>query len=111
MADSTYLATIVAAFCTLLIFVGIPLYLVYRFSKRRKQSGLQQRYTEAQVRHLNAQTAFFGHVPSVSTPPPPVIFQTREVITREVVKIPCRYCGQLNLQSDRFCTGCGAPPA
>jgi hypothetical protein len=32
----------------------------------------------------------------------------REVIIKEIVKIPCRFCGTLNLQLDRKCSSCGA---
>lgn len=32
----------------------------------------------------------------------------REVITREVVMIPCQYCGGLNIQTVTFCSHCGA---
>lgn len=39
--------------------------------------------------------------------------QTREVyvkeITREIVKIPCKYCGCLNTITDKKCSSCGAP--
>jgi len=38
---------------------------------------------------------------------PQVIYKEREVI-REVVKIPCRYCGILNDQLSMKCSGCGA---
>jgi hypothetical protein len=31
----------------------------------------------------------------------------REVIIKEVVKVHCRYCGSLNLQSDKKCGSCG----
>ena len=35
---------------------------------------------------------------------------SKEVMTREIVKVPCRYCGTLNvLPTDKFCSGCGAP--
>lgn len=43
--------------------------------------------------------------------PPPVIFQMpaqQQIITREVVKHSCRYCGTVN-QGSKFCIGCGAP--
>lgn len=30
-------------------------------------------------------------------------------IIREIVKVPCRYCNQLNLMNSAKCTGCGAP--
>jgi hypothetical protein len=36
-----------------------------------------------------------------------VVYREREVI-REVVKIPCRYCGTLNDQLSVKCSGCGA---
>jgi hypothetical protein len=32
----------------------------------------------------------------------------KEVITREVVMIPCQYCGGLMLQTATFCSNCGA---
>lgn len=32
----------------------------------------------------------------------------REVVIKEVVKIPCRFCGNLNLQSEKKCSSCGA---
>jgi hypothetical protein len=38
---------------------------------------------------------------------PQVVYKEREVI-REVVKIPCRYCGTLNDQLSMKCSGCGA---
>ena len=34
---------------------------------------------------------------------------TREVISREVVRIPCRYCGHLLDQTDPRCPACFAP--
>jgi hypothetical protein len=39
--------------------------------------------------------------------PFPVI-HTREIV-REVVKVPCAYCGSLNLVTSSRCDGCGAP--
>ena len=52
--------------------------------------------------------------PAVSAPggatdagSPQVVYKEREVI-REVVKIPCRYCGTLNDQLSTKCSGCGA---
>jgi hypothetical protein len=43
--------------------------------------------------------------PPPSTQPPVVV--THEVI-KEIVKVPCRYCGQLNLITDTKCASCGA---
>ncbi len=34
------------------------------------------------------------------------VIREKEII-REVVKIPCRYCGRLNLMTDKKCSGCG----
>ena len=33
---------------------------------------------------------------------------TKEVITREMVMIPCQYCGGLMPQTSAFCPKCGA---
>ena len=33
----------------------------------------------------------------------------REVIIREIVKIPCRHCGTLNENTTQRCPNCGAP--
>ena len=43
---------------------------------------------------------------SMFVPPSPTI--QREVITREVVMIPCQYCGGLMVQTATFCQNCGA---
>lgn len=47
--------------------------------------------------------------PTVNGPAssPQVVYKEREVI-REVVRIPCRFCGQLNDQLSMKCSGCGA---
>lgn len=56
-----------------------------------------------------------GHVdvPQVLPPPgyaaAPLPPPTREVITREIIKIPCRYCGSFVDHTEPKCTGCGAP--
>jgi hypothetical protein len=42
--------------------------------------------------------------PAAPTPPGP-----REIIVREIVRIPCRYCGTLVDQTVRKCPDCGAP--
>jgi hypothetical protein len=48
--------------------------------------------------------------PIASIPPPtssPVVIREREVI-KEVVMVPCRYCGGLMPQATTFCPNCGA---
>jgi hypothetical protein len=53
--------------------------------------------------------------PALAIPSTPPLVTQREImqketITREVVKVPCKYCGTLNIiATDRFCSGCGAP--
>ncbi len=43
-----------------------------------------------------------------STPgQPSTILKEKEVVT-QVVKIRCRSCGSLNLETDSFCQNCGA---
>jgi len=50
--------------------------------------------------------------PQIPTPPvspqPPSVIREREVITKEVVMIPCDYCGSLMPQTSTFCPNCGA---
>ena len=47
-------------------------------------------------------------VPPTPAPQPPSVIREREVITREVVMIPCAYCGTLMPQTSNFCPNCGA---
>ena len=45
-------------------------------------------------------------------PPPPIIISSspiqKEVITKEIVMIPCEYCSGLMPQTSFFCPNCGA---
>jgi hypothetical protein len=40
--------------------------------------------------------------------PAPTVIHEKETI-REIVKVPCRYCNQLNIMNSAKCSGCGAP--
>jgi hypothetical protein len=40
-------------------------------------------------------------------PAAPTVVREKETI-REIVKVPCRYCNQLNLMNSAKCSGCGA---
>lgn len=77
----------------LLIVAGLLLVLYGPSRRRMSQSQSQVVYV---------QTA----QPMPYYPPPPQI--EREVI-REVVKVPCRYCGTLVELRAPYCHGCGAP--
>jgi len=37
------------------------------------------------------------------------IDKPREVIVKEIVMVPCQYCGGLMPQTSSFCPSCGAP--
>jgi len=42
--------------------------------------------------------------------PQPQVIKEREVIQRDIVRVPCKHCGVLNdLATARFCSSCGAP--
>jgi len=72
----------------LLIFIGGPLiiYILWRLTRRRPEQ-----------------------FPQTAPPPqaPTTIIKEREVI-KEVVMVPCRYCGGLMPQASVFCSNCGA---
>lgn len=46
--------------------------------------------------------------PPTIAPQPPSVVREREIVTREVVMIPCAYCGNLMPQTSIFCPNCGA---
>ena len=46
--------------------------------------------------------------PAVASAPPSPQIIVKETI-KEIVKIPCRYCSFLNLNTDSRCGSCGAP--
>ncbi len=51
-----------------------------------------------------------SRTPTPATPAagqPSTILKEKEVVT-QVVKIRCRSCGSLNLETDSFCQNCGA---
>ena len=47
-------------------------------------------------------------IPSSASSQPATIIKEREIITREVVLIPCAYCGGLIPQASTICPHCGA---
>jgi len=44
---------------------------------------------------------------TVRVTPAPSGPHEREVVIKEIVKVPCRYCEKLNLQAERKCASCG----
>jgi rubrerythrin len=36
------------------------------------------------------------------------VYKEKEIVTREIVRIPCKYCGTLINQTDTKCPSCGA---
>jgi hypothetical protein len=76
-----------------------------RFQVWRGDAGSMAHTIENQrVQRLQAMQAARAPPPSAS---PPTVVHEKETI-REVVKVPCRYCGQLNLMTDKKCSSCGA---
>jgi hypothetical protein len=47
--------------------------------------------------------------PPTSVPAGPPVLVRERVILREIVRVPCRYCGALNEQRALRCLACGAP--
>ena len=62
------------------------------------------RYQAPFTRNATTPTVY-QQAPSTQTPPPG---GGTTVIEREVVKVRCRYCGALNDETAKACTGCGA---
>ena len=60
---------------------------------------------EEELRQVEAEVRARPLAPPAG-PSPPVV---REVVIREIVRVPCRYCGALVDQTATRCTGCGAP--
>ena len=77
-------------------------------------AGQQFRFSRADAESLcaevnHARTIRIQLLQGGSTLPPVAGHVQKEVITREVVKIRCRFCGQLNDQGTPKCAQCGAP--
>ncbi len=49
------------------------------------------------------------YYPTYPPPPPPQVIQQKEVVTREIVKVRCRYCGALVDEGVNVCPRCQAP--
>ena len=47
-------------------------------------------------------------MPKVREAQPPVTIREKETIIKEIVMIPCKYCGGLMPQASVFCPNCGA---
>ena len=65
---------------------------------RRSMRAFRQGYREAFQPPTKAQPP--------DQPEPPVV---REIVTREVVKVPCKYCGTLVELTEKQCPSCKAP--
>lgn len=96
---------IILGLASSVFIVGIPIFLVglYLLYKGVTTSAVNPMLVQQQPPPP-------PQVVYVQAPPPqPTVIREREV-TREIVKVPCRYCGNLNdLATDRFCRSCGAP--
>lgn len=64
---------------------------------RTENSQWQKMAREARKRRVSQQS-----------PPPPSTIKEKETIIKEIVMIPCKYCGALMPQTSIFCPNCGA---
>jgi hypothetical protein len=87
----------------LLVVVG-----VYLFVRSRRPSGLRQHSASGPV-------GYAPPPPAYGMPPPPLNLNSsgqppvQQIIVRETVKVPCRYCGTLMDSTATACPKCGAP--
>jgi hypothetical protein len=82
--------TVMIVFLALLFVFGIPLvimFLIYYYTEVRKPIEL------AKLRHANDADPTSEH----------------HVVVKEVVMLPCPYCGGLAPQTSTYCPTCGAP--
>jgi hypothetical protein len=86
-------------FPTTLLVVGTKIYL-----KDMNADSVAAAIEGAKANRLHA-------IQAAAPPPPPAVLREvheKETI-REIVKVPCRYCHQLNIMNSAKCSGCGAP--
>ena len=75
-------------------------------ARRFREKG---RLRKAQVLEHKAETILdTASETQPKTEPRPTEYREKEIITREIVRIPCKYCGTLNNQTDTKCKSCGA---
>jgi len=98
------ISLLLVAIIVVVIAIVVVLVLVAAWSRRRSRARLP--------RHPSS--AIPGTLPSYA-PPPPVNLIPRDqppvqqVVIRETVKVPCRYCGTLIDSTATNCPNCGAP--
>jgi hypothetical protein len=108
-ASSTSSATadlvvgVVVLLVVVLIVVGL-----YLLVRSRRSPGLRQHSASGPV-------GYAPPAPAYGAPPPPLNLTSsgqpavQQIIVRETVKVPCRYCGTLIDSTATVCPKCGAP--
>ncbi len=81
----------------LLILVAFGLVIVEELLRRRRKQ-------EQQSERASPPTQ-----PHYPMPPPQVHQIVQHTIERQVVKVRCRHCGALNVETDGRCVACSAP--
>lgn len=75
--------------------------------------GVWASYTDARSLNERIRFAIFDANPSVPAQAPATfssaVTERTVVIQKEIVRVKCRFCGQLNDQLAGKCTSCGAP--
>ena len=71
--------------------------------RKEKEKQIEDERRALELETLKAQRASVA-TEGVSAQPTPV---TKEVVTKEIVKVRCRYCGRLYIETAERCPNCG----
>jgi len=98
-------AVVLVAVLVVVVLIVVGLYLLVR---SRRRTGLTQHSRSGPVQYA-------APPPPMGPPPPALRFDpgpepaVQQIIVRETVKVPCRYCGTLIDSTATVCPKCGAP--
>jgi len=97
-----------APFGIVVILISL-IFFYLAFRRRKKAYPFQQQQQQQQVVVIPPTP----QQPIIIQQPPVVIQQPSQTsprtIVKEVVMIPCKYCGALTPQTSTYCSNCGAP--
>jgi hypothetical protein len=81
-------------------------YKILRINRQNKESFYDRQLGPGAQTRRDALSGSSGDVPTA----PYQVVQKETIIQREIVEVPCKYCGTLNvLATTKYCTSCGAP--
>lgn len=103
--SATTEAVVAVAVLVVVVLIVVGVYLLVR---SRRSPGLRQHSASGPV-------GYAPPAPPYGMPPPPLNLTSsgqpavQQIIVRETVKVPCRYCGTLMDSTATVCPKCGAP--